>query len=189
MARVILFRAQPYHLGHKRMISEALLDAQKYNEDLYIFVGSADKVGTKRNPLPILLRTTIIKEDLQSDLSEDEFKQVHILELDDLTDEADNSYDWGQYLYDHIVNITGEDEFVIYYSDNPSIMLSWFNNELRNKICFKFLGRYNDISATKVRKAFLEDNWLFAIKNLVPDSTYIRGSAIRNYILKSLEEK
>ena len=59
MTGVILFRAQPFHNGHMYMVQKAYNDCRKTNCDLYIFIGSADKYGTKRNPLPIELREHI----------------------------------------------------------------------------------------------------------------------------------
>ena len=61
MVGCILFRGQPFHNGHMNMIKKAYEDCQKCGCDLYIFVGSADKVGTVRNPLPIEFRTMLIE--------------------------------------------------------------------------------------------------------------------------------
>ena len=69
MTGVILFRAQPFHNGHLNMIQKAFQDCQKTNSDLYIFVGSADKSGTKRNPLPIEYRLMLIEGALHEEYS------------------------------------------------------------------------------------------------------------------------
>ena len=48
MVGVILFRAQPFHRGHLNMVQKAYDDCVANHCDLYIFVGSADKSGTRR---------------------------------------------------------------------------------------------------------------------------------------------
>ena len=64
MTRVVLFRAQPFHNGHMYMINTALLDAMKYGDRVLVLVGSADKAGTPRNPIPIGVRLDLIYNSL-----------------------------------------------------------------------------------------------------------------------------
>lgn len=71
MTGVILFRAQPFHNGHLNMIKKAVEDTLSNNGDLYIFVGSADKSGTLRNPLPIDFRLMLIQGSLHEAFSSD----------------------------------------------------------------------------------------------------------------------
>lgn len=178
MIGVILFRAQPFHLGHFNTIQVAAKEC----EDVYVFIGSANKVGTERNPLPIELRLDLVKNSVK------DMKNIHVFPLDDLTDEADNSPDWSRYLYNSIYNHTGSTHFTVYYCDNPQIMLSWFSSDYhREMIAFKFLNRFkgvenNGISATLIRKAIKEENEIYLLRNL-PPYVYENLDKIRSYFL------
>lgn len=179
MVGVILFRAQPFHLGHLHMIEKGFNDCRTNDSDLYIFVGSADKGGTKRNPLPIDFRLMLIEGALHEKFSIDDLKHIHIFPLDDLTDEADNSHNWGRYLYMQMFSKTKDPDMTIYYSDNPQIMLSWFDYNERWCLRFKFLDRYQNISATIVRKNINSD---VISKGLLPNFVYMHRDEIIKYI-------
>lgn len=179
MTGVILFRAQPFHLGHLHMVNKAYEDCVANNCDLYIFVGSADKSGTKRNPLPIDYRLMLIEGALHEHFELADLQHIHIFPLDDLTDEADNSHNWGRYLYMKMLSKTKDTDMTIYYSDNPQIMLSWFAQDERWCLRFKFLDRYQNISATNVRHYIDND---IILKGLVPNFVYINREEIRNFM-------
>ena len=89
---VILARLQPIHNGHLELIEQACDECDR----VFVFIGSADKFN-KRNPLPINLRMQLAEEAIEMvkrKYSED-CPEVKIVPLDDLTDESDNSHDWG----------------------------------------------------------------------------------------------
>ena len=181
MTGVILFRAQPFHNGHLHMIKKACQDMYQINGAVYILVGSADKVGTKRNPIPIDLRIKMIDESLKETLTEAEYNCVFIYPLADLDDEANNTHSWGSYLYKAMCEVSADEDFIIYYSDNPSIMLSWFNDGIREHIAFKFLPRYDNISATYVREC-IEKDLQATLATIVPDPVYRRRELLKKYI-------
>lgn len=179
MTGVILFRAQPFHNGHMNMINKAFSDCRKYDADLYIFVGSADKAGTKRNPLPIDYRVMLIEGALHEEYALQDLAHIHVIPLDDMTDEADNTYDWGRYLFMKMLFYTKDADMTIYYSDKPEIMLSWFDAQDRWCLRFKFLDRYQNISATMVRKLILEG---YAVDRFVPDFVNMHIDEIKKYL-------
>lgn len=187
MLGVILFRAQPFHNGHLAMVRKALLDCIDNDTDLLILIGSADKSGTVRNPLPIDFRMNlIINSFLGDDLIKQNFDRICVIPLNDYTDEADNSHTWGKYLYNSIQSHARcrnslKEQITIYYADRPEIMLSWFSADLRLEINFKFLDRLNGITATMVRQTILDekDNEL---KNLVPTFVYNQRQKIRQFL-------
>lgn len=182
MVGVILFRAQPFHNGHLNMVQKAYEDCAANRCDLYIFVGSADKSGTIRNPLPINFRLMLLEGALHEHFTTEQMKYIHIFPLDDMTDEADNSHAWGRYLYIKMFSKTKDSDMTIYYSDDPRIMLSWFAQDERWLLRFKFLDRYDGISATMVRRAFQIEGGDFAIKPIVPEFVYNYREEIRKYI-------
>ena len=164
---IILARLQPIHNGHLALIKKAVAE----NDEVYIFIGSADKFN-QRNPLPISLRLQLTQEAIDDEFgkpftnSEGDVKRVkdriHIIPLDDLTDESDNSHDWGFYLYSKIVTECKNPCFTIYYSDGFEIITTWFPSFiLRNNVSLCLLARnatVEGISATKVRQMIEEDS-------------------------------
>ena len=179
MTGVILFRAQPFHNGHLNMVTKAFQDCKATNSDLYIFVGSADKSGTIRNPLPIDFRLMLIKGTLHDTFSAEELQKIHVISLDDMTDEADNSYHWGRYLFMKMFNHTKDTDMTIYYSDNPRIMLDWFDAEDRWCLRFKFLDRFENISATEVRR-LIEGG--YSTSRVLPDYVNMYVKEIASYM-------
>ena len=180
MTGVILFRAQPFHNGHLYIVRKALQTTEELGTDLYIFVGSADKVLTKRNPLPITLRLDLINISLNECLTSGERKRVHIVPLDDLSDEANNTWEWGSYLYHKIIEETKDEELLFFYSDKPTIMLSWFGPEIIEHLCFKFIYREDGLNATAVREMFLKGKYW--VEDFVPPYVYENRNLIQKYL-------
>lgn len=170
---VILARLQPIHNGHIALIEKA----SEENDKVCVFVGSADKFNA-RNPLPINFRMQLAKEATKH------IENVTILPLDDLTDESDNSHDWGFYLYSKIVTATKEPNFTIYYSDGFEIITTWFPGFiLRNNVSLNLLARNgveNGVSATAVRELILSDNE--QLKEVVPACVYEARESIKRHI-------
>ena len=184
MTGVILFRAQPFHNGHLAQIKRAFEDMRKLDGHLYVIVGSADKSGTKRNPIPIDVRLDLIQHTLEEEFSYKQQQYLHVIPLVDLSDEANNTYSWGDYLYNKICEITQDTHFVFYYSDKPEIALSWFDDTVRNYIWFKFLPRIKGINATFVRQCldeFGEDNCM-ALRDVLPPYVYSQIQELHKYI-------
>ena len=179
MTGVILFRAQPFHNGHLNMVQKAFQDCRQTDSELYIFVGSADKSGSKRNPIPIEYRLMLIEGSLHETFSSDELKHIHVEPLDDMTDESDNSYHWGRYLFMKMLHKTKDSDMTIYYSDRPDIMLNWFDADDRWCLRFKFLDRYKGISATQVRKFIEED---ISLDGFVPPFVNMHINQIKDYM-------
>lgn len=178
---VIIARLQPIHNGHLELIRQALNE----NDVVLVLVGSADKLN-KRNPIPIQMRLDMANAAI-TDVFYDEIheKKVIVQPLDDLTDESDNSHDWGFYLYSKIVGITRSPEFTIYYSDGFEIIMLWFPPFItRNYVSFKLNARgtiAENISATSVRRMIVakDDE---ALKRFVPDSVFEKRDILRQFI-------
>lgn len=173
---VILARLQPIHNGHLALISKAA----KENDEVHVFIGSADKFNL-RNPIPISMRSELAKKAIEKEAG---LTNVHIHWLDDLSDESDNSHDWGFYLYSKIVTEIQQSNFTIYYSDGFEIITSWFPGFiLRNNVSLSLLARNateDGISATKVREMIMnDDEKLF---NYVPECVWEARNGIKNLI-------
>jgi cytidyltransferase-like protein len=173
---VILARLQPIHNGHLALISKAA----KENDEVHVFIGSADKFNL-RNPIPISMRRELAKKAIEEEAG---FVNVHIHLLDDLSDESDNSHDWGFYLYSKIVTEIQQSNFTIYYSDGFEIITSWFPGFiLRNNVSLSLLARNateEGISATMVRKYIVDDNP--KLQEVVPNVIYNNREGIKQLI-------
>lgn len=183
MTGIILFRAQPFHYGHLAQIKRAFSELRNNDMDLYIIVGSADKFNTKRNPIPINIRLDLINGVLEKEFSFKQRQHIKVGSLVDLSDEANNTYSWGNYLYNAMCQFSGDTEFIFYYSDKPEIALSWFDDRVRNHICFKFLSRVDNINATQVRE-YLLDNNIKELKKSLPDYVFERKDILRDLIIE-----
>lgn len=186
---IILARLQPIHKGHLALIKKAVAE----NDEVYIFIGSADKFN-QRNPLPISLRLQLTEEAIDFEFgapytnSDGDIKKtkdkIHIVPLDDLTDESDNSHDWGFYLYSKIVTETKNPYFTIYYSDGFEIITTWFPSFiLRNNVSLCLLARnatVSGISATKVRQLIEEDSKDLSV--YVPQCVVEKRETIKKHI-------
>lgn len=172
---VILARLQPIHNGHLALIKKASVE----NDEVHVFIGSADKFN-ERNPIPINIR----KKYAESAVKEANLENVTFHLLDDLTNESDNSHDWGFYLYSKIVTEIQQSNFTIYYSDGFEIITSWFPGFiLRNNVSLNLLARNateEGISATMVRDMIVRNDP--ALENAVPSMVYNERAAIKSLI-------
>lgn len=150
---IFLARMQPLHNAHLYIVNEALKECDK----VLIVLGSENKKFTLRNPYDIKLRTQILKECY----SEKDFIKLNIITLPDWSTESDHQKVkmWGRYFYYNIVSRINQKHFSIYYSDDVSILDSWFKDtEVYDYITYRLFERSNlfdGLSATKIREAFV----------------------------------
>ena len=199
---IILARLQPIHNGHLELIKKAWQE----NDEVYVFIGSADKFN-KRNPIPISTRLELTREGVAEMLWKEydnlypeteprtttrllDVAHVHIVPLDDLDDESNNSHEWGFYLYSKIVTETLNPNFTIYYSDGFEIITTWFPGFiLRNNVSLSLLARNsvkNGISATSVRQMIMDGDEE-KLKQSVPACVFEKREHIKALI--ELSEK
>ena len=181
MTNVILFRAQPFHNGHLYMVKKALHDGLINNNDVHVFIGSADKSGTIRNPIPINERLSLVKGSIYQEIKSNFHKHIFVHALNDQNDEGHNTHEWGEYLYNNMTNKTFDEFLTLYYIDEPEIPLSWFGPKEREYISFKFIPRVHNISATDVRFAIKNDE-LESLRQMVPDYVYAHREEIKRYL-------
>lgn len=173
---VVLMRAQPVHKGHIDIIQNVL----KENTKALVVIGSANKSGTKRNPLSVGMREHLLRSALRDyNLS----TKVEIMTLPDWSKEDAYQYakEWGNFLYYNIVAKLGTKEFTIYYNDDPAIVQNWFNEELTKRVSVKHAERVRDVSGTKMREAFEQNNDDY-LKEMLCPSTY----EVKSIIMKMM---
>lgn len=178
---IFVARMQPLHKSHEFLIRQSL----KENDKTFVFIGSADKSRNKRNPFTVEEREGLIRKVFFEELMSG---KLYIERLNDLTNEDDKENDkvWGKYLYDNITKVIQQNTFSIYYSDDPSIMLNWFTDDLKEKINFRFFDRkklFSELSATKIREALLTNNEEYLVNNL-PYEVYSLKENLANILKK-----
>lgn len=178
---VFVARMQPLHKSHEFLIRQSL----KENDKTFVFIGSANKSRNKRNPFTVEEREGLIRKVFFEELMSG---KLYIERLNDLTNEDDKENDkvWGKYLYDNITKVIQQNTFSIYYSDDPSIMLNWFTDDLKEKINFRFFDRkklFSELSATKIREALLTNNEEYLVNNL-PYEVYSLKENLANILKK-----
>lgn len=173
---IILARFQPIHNGHLELIKKAVEE----NDQVLVFLGSMDKVN-KRNPIPWRIRTELVKEAIES---LKDYNKIRITPIPDLTDESDNSHDWGFYLFSNMIKYAPNSNYTIYYSDGFEIITSWFPEFiLRDHLNLSLLARgtcHEGVSATQVRKLILTDD--ITLLDKVPKCVYEKRNVLKSYI-------
>lgn len=132
-------RFQHIHKGHEHMLDTMRLLCQRP----YIFVGSAQEYGTRRNPFKIDTRIKMIKA-VYGD-------EVIVRPLNDLSNENDLTPDWGKYLMNSCKQTFFKIPEVMVYGNDDS-RSQWFVNNPTKPRTEVIVDRADiDISATEVR--------------------------------------
>ena len=98
---VIVGRFQPMHKGHQKLVDIGLSVAER----VLVFVSSSDKKDTIRNPYDFKYRISLIEKIYSKEISEG---RVIIKPLNDLTNENDLTYKWGEYVVNEAENVLNE---------------------------------------------------------------------------------
>lgn len=168
-------RAQPIHLGHLDVVRKASLE----NDKVLVFIGSANKSGTKRNPLNIEDRYRFIKVAVM----ETNLKNVIIAPLNDWSKEDAFSLakEWGRFFYYNAVNQLGCKTFTFYYNDDIETARNWFDEDLSKRVKIVHTIRERDVSSTQVRNAIINNDEPY-LKAVLPNIVFLN----RNYIMKEI---
>ena len=175
---VFLARMQPVHNAHLFMVNKALEECDK----VLIVLGSENKVDMLRNPYDITLREQMLRECF----NDEQNGKITIITLPDWSMESDidSAKIWGRYFYYNVVSRIGQKRFLLYYSDDVTILDSWFNDtEVRQYITYRNFERSNifeRLSATKIRQAFIDGNKNY-INEFCPNSVASRFDYLASY--------
>lgn len=181
---VFLSRMQPIHNAHLWMIENVL----KENDEVLIIIGSANKAGIQRNPFNIELRKQLLIAALKERFGKDYKEKIKVIELPDWSSEENNNdTEWGRLIYYTVVGNIGVKEFSYYCSENSEMIKGWFEDSIKERINFRFFSRnneFNGLSATKIRKAILEENVQF-IKDYCPKCVFQERKKLKEIIKSS----
>ncbi len=137
---LICGRFSHIHKGHQILIDKAL----ELCDNILILVGSAQESGTLRNPFDADFRIELIKKVYQD-------PRIKIKKLNDMSNEYDISYEWGQYVIDNTKKYTGTFADLI-VTGNDNLRKGWFSKEQMKKTTELIINRKKlDISATDLR--------------------------------------
>ncbi|WP_227429443.1 bifunctional nicotinamide-nucleotide adenylyltransferase/Nudix hydroxylase [Psychrobacter sp. I-STPA6b] len=140
---VFIGRFQPFHMGHKAVIDEALKRADK----VIILLGSANLPRSLRNPFSVSEREQMI----QGAYDKDDAERIYCVGLDDA---LYNDTRWLQYVQSAVKSVTGDLHANIgligHSKDSSSYYLSLFPNWASVSV-----PNYKNLSATPIRDGFL----------------------------------
>ena len=99
--------------------------------------------------------------------------------------DLDSNLEWGRYLYYNIVSLAWQQNFTIYFSDDPKIIEDWFCDPIiRNRIKLKTFERnkmFQAVSSTKIRQAILNEDIEY-IQKSVPNAVINHYNEIKQTI-------
>lgn len=143
---IFIGRFQPFHLGHKSVIDEAL----KRAKNVIMLIGSANLPRSLRNPFTVTERTAMIK----GAYDEQTANRIHCVGLDDA---LYNDTKWLQYVQACVKSVTGDISnktikvgLIGHSKDSSSYYLSLFPNWESVSV-----PSYENLSATPIRDGYL----------------------------------
>lgn len=173
---VILGRFQHIHIGHQKLIEIGLSLCEK----LLIFVGSANSKKSDRNPFDVSYRIKLIEKIYKKEIKEG---RIIIRKIDDITNENDLTYLWGEHvIFEATKELKYPPECIIYGKDKN--IFKCFSKETVKSITEVLVPRKQlEISATKMREFLINDDkssWkIYADKKI-----YDEYENLRNELLK-----
>lgn len=160
---IFIGRFQPFHLGHKSVIDEAL----KRAKNVIMLIGSANLPRSLRNPFTVTERTAMIK----GAYDEQTANRIHCVGLDDA---LYNDTKWLQYVQACVKSVTGDISnktikvgLIGHSKDSSSYYLSLFPNWESVSV-----PSYENLSATPIRDGYLMEQRQPATVFLNPRNRY-----------------
>lgn len=161
------------HNGHKMIIDKGL----ELCEKVLVLVGSSQESHTLRNPFTADFRIELIKKVYNNN------PNIRIEKLEDLTNEYDITYDWGQYVIDKTTEYSGQKADLI-ITGNDEMRKGWFSEEQMQGVTELSIDRQKiKISATELRGYILLNNkeeW----QKYVPKEIITEFEKIRKHLLE-----
>ena len=175
---LVVGRFQPLHIGHEAIINKAL----ELSDNVIIFIGSADKSGTKENPFSYEMRKQMLEIVYNDEIINNKIK---IYPLKDIG--VGNVFAWGDYLIEEVKKYT--DKIDLYVSGEEAKIELWFNDDLKKEIDFYKLSREEiKINATNLRELIFNNEYL-EFKKYTNPKLYKYYSLIRLEITKTNVER
>ncbi len=137
-----VMRAQPFHIGHQKLINQMLQDCARVT----VALGSIQEQGTDRNPFNYKIRKKMIQNVYQN---KPEYKRLKIIGLFDIN----NPDEWGDFVIDCLTESLKNVPIPDVYYAGSQYDAHWFKNKIKN-IC---LVDRTDLSFPFVNASMLRD--------------------------------
>ena len=118
-----IMRAQPFHIGHQKLIDQMLNDCAH----ITIALGSIQEQGTKTNPLNYMTRKKMIQNIYKNT---PEYTRLRIIGLFDIN----NPLQWGEFVMDFIKDNLADLPLPDAYYAGSEYDAHWFRDYIKN-IC------------------------------------------------------
>lgn len=156
---VFIGRFQPFHLGHQKVIHQALEQAKQ----VIVLIGSANSPRTTKNPFTVLERQAMIQGSVQTT----DLQRLHCLALDDAPYNDDK---WLMNTMQAIESISDRQDrigIIGHDKDNSSYYLTCFPQYQKF-----WVDNFQNLSATPIRQAYFRggQHWQDAKQQLPPSS-------------------
>ena len=139
---VIVGRFQDLHKGHEMIISKAV----ELCDEVGVFIGSAQESGTNKNPFPYELREELLRNVFGD--------RIRIYPLPDMG--LGNVPAWGDFVLWNVSERFGRYPDLL-ISGKEGRRIDWFDNAARLAISELYVPKSIDISGTRMREMFLND--------------------------------
>lgn len=141
---ILVGRFQGMHTGHEFMINKAVALCEKVG----VFIGSSQESRTYKNPFDYEERHDILKTVFGD--------KIEIYPLPDIG--IGNNSDWGDYVVQNIYERFGCTPDLL-ISGKESRRISWFENTEELNISELYIPKTIDISATRMRSFFVNNDF------------------------------
>lgn len=140
---IIVGRFQSFHNGHKDMLDKAL----ELCETLGVLIGSSQESGTNKNPFTYETRESILRK-VYGD-------RLRICPLPDIG--VGNTAKWGDYVVSTVVEVFGAPPDLM-ISGKEERRVDWMSGEAGRSIAELYIPKTIDISASRMRRFFVEND-------------------------------
>lgn len=176
---LVLGRFQMLHNGHVRMIRAAL----DLCDRVVVYIGSADKHGTERNPFPYNVRRDMLELTFREEVVND---RLVVAPLSDLG--AGDNPVWGKYVIDSFTKDFGKAPD-LYITGCEKERPSWFTDEIAPNMDELRLSRHvNEISASQCRE-YLRKTDPKSWRASVPSQIHYLFDAYKMYVDDAKKEE
>ncbi len=138
---LIIMRAQPFHVGHARIIQNMLDNS----DNVTILLGSIQEHGTAKNPINYSNRKKMI---LNVYKNSSDYDKIRIIGIHDIN----NHVEWPEFVLDFVSDAEAEKPSVDAYFAGSDYDASWFKPLVKNiEVISRSDEKFPFVSASMIR--------------------------------------
>lgn len=148
---LVIMRAQPFHIGHEKIINQMLKECEKAT----VLLGSIQEHGTTKNPFNYTTRKKMIQNIYRNT---EDYPRLKIMGIYDIN----NPVEWADYVFDFLNESIPEWGRPDVYYAGSTYDAHWFKNAVNN---FEYVSRTDPtfpfVSASMIRDMlkFGDNRW------------------------------